>query len=127
LCSHYWRGLLDTDDGDDVKVSLRAPLMGISLTEQTVSALTEELDADQVKAKRLNYALLSLGQPRDGKQSSVGNLLAAGGTARIYAGSYKGETMAIKLVSFCFITFDSLDRLIRVYRHPLICMYAPRR
>jgi predicted Ser/Thr protein kinase len=30
--------------------------------------------------------------------SGVGNLLAAGGTARVYAGSYKGHTLAIKVI-----------------------------
>lgn len=102
--SNYWRGLLDTDDGNgsSKKVSLRAPLLGISLTEETSYALTEELDQGTVKARSLNYAHLCLGQPKDGGTSSsstVGNLLAAGGTARVYAGTYKGQTLAIKLVS----------------------------
>lgn len=114
--SHYWRGLLDDQPhADNTNVSLRAPLMGISLTEQTASALTEELDASSIKAKHLNYALLSLGQPRDdGHQSAaVGNLLAAGGTARVYAGSYKGETLAIKLIYCLELTPDIVRNFAR--------------
>jgi hypothetical protein len=95
-------------------VSLNAPLIGIALSEESASAVVEHLDAESVKAKQLNYALLSLGQPRDkkGNGNGVGNLLAAGGTARIYAGSYKGETMAIKLVRFCFQIHSYLITLV---------------
>jgi serine/threonine protein kinase len=95
-------------------VSLRAPLVGISLSEESSAALVEQLDPQLVKAPQLNYALLSLGVPQTDKDGAemisqpvtTGNLLAAGGTARVYGGSYKGQPLAIKLIYCLDLTPD---------------------
>jgi hypothetical protein len=91
LChSNYWRGLLDEVEQSDPITSsavsssttgsaitpLTAPLLGISLSESAAASVAEHLDGGVVKAPRLNYAFLSLGQAKTGKKS-LARLLSA--------------------------------------------------
>lgn len=120
LDSNFWRGLLtdaelqcghatpsphhdNTNHSADSKVSMREPLIGIALAPNTIGALARGLDRlDDSHVHMLNYAFLTLGAAAGGPAQ----LLAAGGTARVYKGSYKGNTVAVKLVYCIDLTPD---------------------
>jgi hypothetical protein len=130
--SNYWRGLLDEPGSESLTsstssaggvgsssngsagsndVTLRTPLIGISLSEEAASAVAEHLDSRNVRVPRLDYAFLSLGNVRDSVptvSNPMGNLLGAGGTARVYSG-----TSFLFPFPFPFSHFQSLMGCVR--------------
>ena len=73
--------------------NLNSALVGrVSLTPAAASALAEEMDtigADHDYVQLLNFAFLQLDNKR---------VIGAGGTAKVFAGTFKGDAVAVKLV-----------------------------
>jgi serine/threonine protein kinase len=96
--SEYWRG--HTGGGDAGKRTgrgsggnLNVALVGrVSLNEGAASALADTMDQfgrDHTYVELLNFAFLTI---------NTRKVVGAGGTAKVYEGQFKGETVAIKLV-----------------------------
>lgn len=96
--SEYWRGHTggggaDRRTGRGSGGNLNVALVGrVSLNEGAAATLADTLDRfhkDHSYVELLNFAYLTI----DTKK-----VVGAGGTAKVYSGSFKGETVAIKLV-----------------------------
>ena len=97
--SEFWRGHTQalTDTGGKGHSNLNLPLAGrISLDSRAASTLAETLDTIQKKSrvKLLNFAYLNMTTAEHGRLQVLG----AGGTAKVYKGSYRDEMVAVKLV-----------------------------
>jgi hypothetical protein len=97
--SRYWQGTGEERQVSSpirsVTVSLRQPLMGLTLPPPTASSLAEGMDAlhsSHCRVPMLHHAYLNL-EGVDGK-----SVLGAGGSARVYKGTYKGKRVAVKLI-----------------------------
>lgn len=95
--SEYWRGHAKAGGGPSNAghANLNKPLAGrVSLNTGAAAALAETLDTIRTESgvALLNFAYLDM--EVGGRLQVVG----AGGTAKVYKGSYKGELVAVKLV-----------------------------
>jgi hypothetical protein len=96
--SEYWRGhTKGMQKEGSGHANLNLALVGrVSLNSGAASALAETLDTikDDNGVRLLNFAYLNMELEEEGRLQVVG----AGGTAKVYKGSYKGEMVAVKLV-----------------------------
>ena len=105
--SEYWRGHT-SKLGKSGGGNLNLPLVGrVSLNEGAASTLADTLDAigrDHSYVEMLNFAYLTI----DHK-----DVIGAGGTAKVYRGTWKGDTVAIKLVYPPELTQEEVEGFLR--------------
>lgn len=113
--SEYWRGHTGGGKVDASKRTgrgsggnLNAALVGrVSLNESAASALAETMDQfgrDHSYVELLNFAFLTIHTKK---------VVGAGGTAKVYEGEFKGETVAIKLVYPPELTHEEVTGFLR--------------
>ena len=124
--SMFWCGVMTSAEesqleGDDV----RRPLLGTSVEPDIAASLATELD--QVQAvKFIHFSEITL---EGGKRSiSEINVLGAGGTARVFGGSYDNNPVAVKMLYCVEFAPENIDNYIREsemlarLRHPNIVL-----
>ncbi len=113
--SEYWRGHTGGGKVDASKKTgrgsggnLNAALVGrISLNESAALALADTMDQfgrDHSYVELLNFAFLTIHTKK---------VVGAGGTAKVYEGTFKGETVAIKLVYPPELTHEEVTGFLR--------------
>ena len=125
----YWQGVITkslveygTMKRSPSEADIRTPLLGTSIEYSTAQVLADQMDAlDESVCPTVSFAHLKLAN-----NNTRLALLGAGGTARVFKGSYRDEPVAIKMLYCMELTpetvqnFFSESRLLCKLRHPNI-------
>jgi hypothetical protein len=109
--SQWWCGTYsDGSVGHHTTTSITRPLMGFEIRLDSAMELAAKLDEltshqkqQQFRMRLLNFGFLKLFQHR---------LLGQGGTSRVYAGSFRGIPVAVKLLYVMDLTPTLIDRYV---------------
>lgn len=116
LDSQYWLGLyednVDINSISDTSISLNSPLIGTNFQPSDVINITVALDdLSQKKIPILNNFKLVL--QKDKSKDGKGQLLGAGGTSRVYKGTYDNKSVAVKMIYCLELTPEHITNFIQ--------------